>query len=59
MKVWIDTDERYPDYLVSTEGDTYSEVIDVDEETLARWEKAQSDYDARALEIFMLLRPRT
>lgn len=39
VRVYIDTDERYPEYLLLTHS-VYGKPVDVDEETLERWGEA-------------------
>lgn len=44
MKVYIDTDEYYPYYILSETFDKWSVEVDVDRYTYNRWVKAVADF---------------
>lgn len=58
--VYIESDERYPDYFLVPEPKEEAEwtppPIEVDEETLERWDRAVSDYERVQNEMKALVR---
>jgi hypothetical protein len=46
MKVWIDSDERYPDYFVKERPASHLTECEVDEATLARWREVIAAYES-------------
>ena len=53
--VYIETDERYPDYLIVENGDA-EHAVDVDAVTLARWQEAEGAYNLAQSEMAEALR---
>lgn len=57
VKVFIEVDERYPDYLISREPKSYHRgSVEVDGRTLRRWERIIAEYDAVMDEIHEVYR---
>lgn len=47
MTIGIDKDERYPDYsIINNPQPRHDTMIEVDKETLARWDAAIAAYNA-------------
>jgi len=52
MKVKIDYDERYPDYILIHDcSDKHGTYIDVPEKTIKRWERIAKSYNKMHSEI--------
>ena len=50
MKIYVDVDERYPDYRISITDD-YGRMINIPERTYKRWKRIMSEYDTVQSEI--------
>ena len=50
MKIYVDVDERYPDYRISITDD-YGRMINIPERTYKRWKRIMSGYDTVQSEI--------
>lgn len=61
MRVFIEVDERYPEYiLVHDDDDDPSDpsdyVLEVDDATVARWEKVVGEYEQVQIEMAKALK---
>lgn len=51
MKIYIDKDERYPDFFISDTKTDYVKEVDAPEDLMQRYEDACNEYEAIQIEL--------